>query len=543
MLGTTALLARVRRSGVLRVGHALEAPDAVLDPLGQPSGESPEVARAVAERLGLGTAWILASFDHLIPDLLTDRFDLIAAGMSITPERARQVRFTRPTLRVRPGWLTQASRPLTLDYSAVQPSDNFRIAVLQGSAEEALFHQRPVPADSLLSVADARSGQTAVLLGQAGALALSLPTVQAMALASEGRLGRPVPRWARAPPPSKWPRPCVSPTSAWPMPWTRRWRATWAAPPTWPCWPASGWVQRICPPHTMTSNDTSLPSLPPTTSHELAATTGRRWLLAMAQGALAVMLALLLDRAEQSETGRTADCLLRIKRAADDLYLGAMHLRLGGPPDSPWQQDPGRALLGQAREELAPLVTLTRSAQEIHAPQAIIEELLAIWSDGQSAQEGQKLQARQLMHDLTTRLDKLGDQVRAIDAERTGRLRQIGLLSVALAGLLFCGLCLGALRAEQRWRAAGRALVQSESRMRSTLTAMAEVSSFATRRAGCWTATRRPSSCWSRRPDRARGPSSSNPASTRSAKTARRCPARRTRCTRPFTAVGPSGIA
>ncbi|KAB0584339.1 PAS domain-containing protein [Ideonella dechloratans] len=225
----------------------------------------------------------------------------------------------------------------------------------------------------------------------------------------------------------------------------------------------------------MTSADMSLPNRPLPAPHELAAATGRRWLLAMVLGALAVMLTLLLlDRAEQSEARRTSDSLMRIKRATDDLYLGAMHLRLGGPPDSPWQQDQGRALLGQAREELAPLVALTRSAQEIHALQAIIEELLAIWSDGQSAQEGQELQARQLMHDLTTRLDRLGDQVRAIDAERTGRLRQIGLLSVALAGLLFCGLCLGALRAEQRRRAAGRALVQSESRMRSTLTAMAE---------------------------------------------------------------------
>lgn len=181
-------LARVQRAGVLRVGYALEAPYAVLDPLGQPSGESPEVARAVAERLGLRTAWILTSFDHLIPDLLAERFDLIAAGMFITPERALRVRFTRPTLRVRPGWLTLANRPLTLDYAAVQPSTRFRIAVLQGSAEEALFRRHEVPADSLLSVADARSGQTAVLLGQASALALSLPTVQAMALASEGRL-------------------------------------------------------------------------------------------------------------------------------------------------------------------------------------------------------------------------------------------------------------------------------------------------------------------------------------------------------------------
>lgn len=166
-------LARTRQAGVLRVGYALEAPYALLDPMGQPTGESPEVARTVARRLGLRTVWILTSFDHLIPDLLAERFDLIAAGMFITPERASQVRFTRPTLRVRPGWLTLSSRPLSLDYGAVQPSASFRIAVLQGSAEEALFHQRQAPQAGLLSVPDARSGQTAVLLGQASYLGSS----------------------------------------------------------------------------------------------------------------------------------------------------------------------------------------------------------------------------------------------------------------------------------------------------------------------------------------------------------------------------------
>ena len=206
VLGTTALLAaagavawwqgwlrddslaRARRAGTLRIGYALEAPYAWLDPMGQPTGESPEVARAVAVRLGLRTVWILTSFDRLISELLAERFDVIAAGMFITPQRETVVRFSRPTLRVRPGWLTLASRPLTLDYAAVQPSPGFRIAVLQGSAEEALFRQRQVPGSGLLSVADARSGQAAVTLGQASALALSLPTVQAMALSSEGRL-------------------------------------------------------------------------------------------------------------------------------------------------------------------------------------------------------------------------------------------------------------------------------------------------------------------------------------------------------------------
>lgn len=181
-------LARARAAGALRIGYAIEAPYALLDADGQPTGESPGVARAVATHLGLGTTWVLTSFDQLIPDLERDRFDLIAAGLFVTPARARRVRFSRPTLTVRPGWLTRADQALNRPYEAVQPRADWRVAVLQGSVEEAGFLQRQVPAAGLLRVPDAQSGLGAVLSGEAAALALSLPTVRAMALASAGRL-------------------------------------------------------------------------------------------------------------------------------------------------------------------------------------------------------------------------------------------------------------------------------------------------------------------------------------------------------------------
>ena len=121
----------------------------------------------------------------------------------------------------------------------------------------------------------------------------------------------------------------------------------------------------------------SPPPIPASTPHDQATTIGRRWLLAAALGAIAVMLTLLLlDRAQQDEAHRTTNSLLHIKRATDDLFLGAMHLRLGGAPDSPWQQEQGRALLRQAQEELAPLSQLSHSAEETRALQAIVEELL-----------------------------------------------------------------------------------------------------------------------------------------------------------------------
>jgi polar amino acid transport system substrate-binding protein len=42
----------VRRTGTLRIGYAVEAPYAFLGTNGEVTGESPEVARRIASRLG-----------------------------------------------------------------------------------------------------------------------------------------------------------------------------------------------------------------------------------------------------------------------------------------------------------------------------------------------------------------------------------------------------------------------------------------------------------------------------------------------------------
>ena len=73
----------------------------------------------------------------------------------------------------------------------------------------------------------------------------------------------------------------------------------------------------------------SPPPIPASTPHDQATTIGRRWLLAAALGAIAVMLTLLLlDRAQQDEAHRTTNSLLHIKRATDDLFLDRKSTRL-----------------------------------------------------------------------------------------------------------------------------------------------------------------------------------------------------------------------
>jgi polar amino acid transport system substrate-binding protein len=171
-------LARVRKAGVLRVGYAVEAPYALVAPDGRITGESPETARLVAARLGISRIdWVQTRFDALIVELLEGRFDMIAAGMFVTPDRARRVGFSDPTLRVGASLLVPAGNPSGFgSYADLIARPHARVAVVAGTIEEGTLLARGLPRPRLLAVPDAAAGVAAVRSGAVEALALSRPT-------------------------------------------------------------------------------------------------------------------------------------------------------------------------------------------------------------------------------------------------------------------------------------------------------------------------------------------------------------------------------
>jgi len=177
----------IRRGGVIRVGYAVEPPYAFLAPDGTVTGKSPEVARAIAARLGIPRVeWRLVEFGYLIDGLENRRYDVIAAGMFITPERALRVAFSRPTFSVRPALLVRRGNPHGLrSYENLLHAAHLRIAVLSGSVEERRLLVDGWPAERLVRVPDALSGRRLVSAGQVDGLMLSAPTVRWMALGPE----------------------------------------------------------------------------------------------------------------------------------------------------------------------------------------------------------------------------------------------------------------------------------------------------------------------------------------------------------------------
>src|SRR5690606_4888935 len=84
-------LEEIKDSSSVRIGYANETPFAYTALDGSVTGESPEIVRKVFERMQIDTIKpVLTEWGSLIPGLRAGRFDLIAAGMYITPERCKQ---------------------------------------------------------------------------------------------------------------------------------------------------------------------------------------------------------------------------------------------------------------------------------------------------------------------------------------------------------------------------------------------------------------------------------------------------------------------
>ena len=71
-------------------------PFAFIDKTGAPSGFDVEAMNWIAKDLGKTVSHQAIEWDGIITSLITKKIDIIASGMSITPERTQQVNFTIP---------------------------------------------------------------------------------------------------------------------------------------------------------------------------------------------------------------------------------------------------------------------------------------------------------------------------------------------------------------------------------------------------------------------------------------------------------------
>ncbi|UED86096.1 ectoine/hydroxyectoine ABC transporter substrate-binding protein EhuB [Streptomyces profundus] len=172
------LLERLRDSGTVKVGIANEPPFGYINDDGEPTGEAPEIAKVLFQRLGVDNVEpVPVDFSALIPGLKARTFDVVSAGMYITPERCAQVLFSDPDYQMPDSFIVPAGNPHGITRYEDIAEQGLTLATGQAYAEIDYALAAGVPNSRLLILPDQVAGLDAVSQGRADAFAGTNVTV------------------------------------------------------------------------------------------------------------------------------------------------------------------------------------------------------------------------------------------------------------------------------------------------------------------------------------------------------------------------------
>ncbi|HET7676175.1 MAG TPA: ectoine/hydroxyectoine ABC transporter substrate-binding protein EhuB [Gammaproteobacteria bacterium] len=174
-------LAQMKDAGTARIGYANEAPYAFLDvQTNELTGEAPEIARVILQRMGIPTIdGVLTEFGALIPGLKAKRFDIIAAGMYILPQRCQQIAFSNPTYGIGEAFIVKAGNPEDLhSFADVAHDAGATLGVVTGAVERRYAKKTGIPDDRVKVFPDAASALAGVESGRVDAYAGSSLTMR-----------------------------------------------------------------------------------------------------------------------------------------------------------------------------------------------------------------------------------------------------------------------------------------------------------------------------------------------------------------------------
>ncbi len=161
---------QVKDRGTIRVGVLVDWPPyAAADAQNQPSGYDGGVAKLLADHYGLKLEYVVMTGPNRIPFLLTDKADVLVASLAITPEREKQVQFSRP--------YSAASMVLLgpVDVGISSPADfpKYKIGVPRASTTDIGVTKVAPEGTKLHRFDDDASALQAMLVGQIDAVGTS----------------------------------------------------------------------------------------------------------------------------------------------------------------------------------------------------------------------------------------------------------------------------------------------------------------------------------------------------------------------------------
>lgn len=172
-------LEELKKQGFARIAIANEPPFTEVKPDGKVTGAGPEMARAVLAKLGVPE--IVASISEygaMIPGLQARRFDIVAAGLFMKPERCAAIIYSEPQLCDAEAFAVKKGNPLNLvSFADVAENPDAKIGAPGGGTEERLALESGVPRDRVIVVPDGQSGIKMLQDGRIDAYSLPILSI------------------------------------------------------------------------------------------------------------------------------------------------------------------------------------------------------------------------------------------------------------------------------------------------------------------------------------------------------------------------------
>jgi polar amino acid transport system substrate-binding protein len=163
-------LADIKKRGQIRVGLLVDfSPYGTTNSGNQPDGYDADVARLLAKELGVKLSLVPVTGPNRIALLLSGKVDLLIASLVVTPERAKQVAFSRPYSAAT---IILYGRK-TANIKSAADLKKHRIGVARGGAEDMAVTSSAAQGTEIHRFDDDVSAMQALISGQVDAIGCS----------------------------------------------------------------------------------------------------------------------------------------------------------------------------------------------------------------------------------------------------------------------------------------------------------------------------------------------------------------------------------
>ena len=168
-----ANLDEILESGSIHIATANEIPYGWVDQNGVAQGIGPDVAIAVLERMGVtDIQWTVTEFGSLIPGLIANRFDMVAAEQAVLPDRCQQVAFSRLSSSYGEGFLVQAGNPKDIHgYEDFVENSDLTMGIVSGADQIDFAQAYGIPESRIVAIPSNTDALSAVTTGRVDAYA------------------------------------------------------------------------------------------------------------------------------------------------------------------------------------------------------------------------------------------------------------------------------------------------------------------------------------------------------------------------------------